>query len=140
MPVTFAQILSMPIVSEKTEALNTEKKTSVFYTMLWIMPFLLSLSACSSNNVTEGSSEKKYFDSAHLTGCFGLFDNTQGQFTIYNLAAFKDSAYLPASTFKIVNALVGVETGRISSENMVIPWDGLTRFYPAGDTAAERSL
>lgn len=92
-------------------------------------------SACTSNNVTEDNSLKKYFDSAGVTGCFGLFDNSQGQFTIYNLPAFKDSAYLPASTFKIVNSLIGVETGRISNEDMVIKWDGITRFYPSGDTA-----
>jgi len=102
---------------------------------LCVLPFTFYFGACSSNNVTEDNSLKKYFDSAHVTGCFGLFDNSQGQFTIYNLAAFKDSAYLPASTFKIINSLIGIETGRISNENMVIKWDGITRFYDPGDTA-----
>src|SRR5450432_2896864 len=96
---------------------------NVFY----FLSFVFFLESCSSNNVTDDSSLKKYFDSTHTTGCFGLFDNGQGQFTIYNLAAFKDSAYLPASTFKIVNSLIGIETGRISNENMVIKWDGITR-------------
>ena len=105
------------------------------YIAFCLLPFVFCLAACSSNNVTEDNSLKKYFDSVHATGCFGLFDNGQGQFTIYNLAAFKDSAYLPASTFKIVNSLIGIETGRISNENMVIKWDGITRFYPLGDTA-----
>ena len=101
----------------------------------FLLPFSFYLVSCSSNNVTQDDSLKKYFDSAGVTGCFGLFDNGQGQFTIYNLAAFKDSAYLPASTFKIVNSLIGIETGRISNENMVIKWDGITRFYAPGDTA-----
>lgn len=100
-----------------------------------LLPFSFYLIACSSNNVTEDNSLKKYFDSAGVSGSFGLFDNAAGQFTIYNLAAFKDSAYLPASTFKIVNTLIGIETGRISNENMVIKWDGITRFFPNGDTA-----
>ena len=104
--------------------------------VIYLLPFAFCFAACSSNNVTEDKSLKKYFDSAHATGCFGLFDNSKGEFTIYNLAAFKDSAYLPASTFKIVNALIGVETGRISNENMLIKWDGITRFFPSGDTAA----
>ncbi len=98
--------------------------------------FALYFFSCSSNNVTEDKSLSVYFDSAHVTGCFGLFDNAQGQFTIYNLAAFKDSAYLPASTFKIVNSLIGLQTGRISNENMVIPWDGVVRFHGA-DTAKD---
>jgi len=105
--------------------------------IIFILPLTVWLAACSSNNVTEDNSIKKYFDSAQLTGCFGLFDNSRGQFTIYNLPAFKDSAYLPASTFKIVNSLIGIETGRITNENMVIKWDGLTRFYPLGDTARD---
>ena len=93
----------------------------------YLLPFVLYLSACSSNNVTEDKSLKKYFDSAHVTGCFGMFDNGQGSFTIYNLARFRDSAYLPASTFKIINSLIGIETGRINNENMVIKWDGINR-------------
>jgi len=101
-----------------------------------VLPVISFITACSSNNVTEDNSLKKYFDSAGVTGSFGLFDNGQGQFTIYNLPAFKDSAYLPASTFKIVNSLVGLQTGRISNTDMVIKWDGITRFYPLGDTAA----
>ncbi len=100
-----------------------------------LLLFAVGLTACNSNNVTEDNSIKKYFDSAHLTGCFGMFDNGQGQFTIYNLPAFKDSAYLPASTFKIVNSLIGIETGRITNENMVIKWDGVIRLLGTGDTA-----
>jgi len=103
--------------------------------ILVIFPVIVLLTACSSNNVIEDNSLKRYFDSAGVTGSFGLFDNAQGKFTIYNLAAFKDSAYLPASTFKIINSLVGIETGRISNVNMIIKWDGITRFYPLGDTA-----
>lgn len=93
------------------------------------------LIACSPNNVKEDSSLKKYFDENNVTGTFGLFDNGTGQFTIYNLSRFKDSAYLPASTFKIVNSLIGIETGRISNEKMPIKWDGVVRVFPGGDTA-----
>ena len=93
------------------------------------------LIACSPNNVKEDSSLKKYFDENNVTGTFGLFDNGTGQFTIYNLSRFKDSAYLPASTFKIVNSLIGIETGRITNEKMPIKWDGVVRVFPGGDTA-----
>ena len=89
--------------------------------------FLIFLSSCSSNNITTDDSLKKYFDQYHVTGTFGLFNNGQGQFTIYNLKRFTDSAYLPASTFKIVNSLIGLQTGVINNEKMVIPWDGVKR-------------
>ncbi|MEP7278115.1 MAG: penicillin-binding transpeptidase domain-containing protein [Bacteroidota bacterium] len=103
----------------------------------YLLSLALCFTACSSNNVVKDNSLKKYFDSAQVSGCFGLFDNAQGVFTIYNLPAFKDSVALPASTFKIVSSLVGIQTGRIVNENMVIKWDGITRFYPWGDTATD---
>ena len=62
-----------------------------------------------------------------MNGCFGMFDNGTGQFTIYNLSRYRDSTYLPASTFKIVNSLIGLQTGAISGDSMVIKWDGIKR-------------
>ena len=94
------------------------------FAFLWL-PILLA--ACSPNDVTKDDSLKKYFSAEGVNGCFGLLDNGQGSFTIYNLTRFRDSAFLPASTFKIVNALIGLQTGRASDTSMVIPWDGVVR-------------
>lgn len=85
------------------------------------IPFLFA--ACSQNNVTEDDSPKLFFDSAGVRGSFGLFDNGQGHFTIYNLRRYRDSAYLPASTFKIVNSLIGIQTGIVKDDSTVIPWN-----------------
>ena len=98
-----------------------------FYCLFIIILFF---TACSNNNVTTDDSLKKYFDEYQATGTFGMFNNGQAQFTIYNLKRFTDSAYLPASTFKIVNSLIGLQTGVISGEKMVIPWDGVVRSHP----------
>ena len=97
-----------------------------------VVPFFIIalLSSCSSNNVTIDDSLKKYFDSARVNGCFGLYDNGQGHFTIYNLKRYRDSAYLPASTFKIVNSLIALQTGKVSDEKMVIKWDSIKRWNP----------
>lgn len=100
-----------------------------------LFTFYFLLTACSPNNVTEDDTLKKYFDENNVTGCFGLYDNGQGHFTIYNLKRFRDSSYLPASTFKIVNSLIGLETGKIVNEKMVIPWDGVVRRFPGGAEA-----
>jgi beta-lactamase class D len=35
--------------------------------------------------------------------------------------------FIPASTFKIANSLIGLETGVIPDADFVIPWDGVTR-------------
>lgn len=44
--------------------------------------------------------------------------------------------YLPASTFKLFNALVALETGAVKDEYEVIRWDGKTR-GPAGSPIPE---
>lgn len=105
--------------------------------VLSILSFSLFLFSCSPNNVKEDNSLKKYFDAYGVQGTFGLFDNGQGNFIIYNLSRYKDSAYLPASTFKIVNSLIGLQTGKIVNEKMIIKWDGITRLFPNGDTAKD---
>ncbi|HYE54932.1 MAG TPA: penicillin-binding transpeptidase domain-containing protein [Chitinophagaceae bacterium] len=83
------------------------------------------IAACSPNNVTIDDSIKKYFDQHKVTGTFAIFDNGQGEFTIYNLPRYTDSAYLPASTFKIVNSLIALETGVVANDSAIIPWNGV---------------
>lgn len=82
--------------------------------------------SCSINNLTIDNELKTYFDRYQVKGTFALFDNAQAQFTIYDSATYR-KRFCPASTFKIVNSLIGLETGRISDEKMIIPWDGVER-------------
>ena len=89
------------------------------------------LYSCSPNNVDEDKSLEKYFKENKVKGCFGLYNNATNQFTFYNKSRFTDSSYLPASTFKIVNSLIGLQTGVISTDSMVIKWDGVKRSVDA---------
>ncbi|MFZ9208867.1 MAG: penicillin-binding transpeptidase domain-containing protein, partial [Sediminibacterium sp.] len=100
-------------------------KNSVCAGSVFLFAILFILQACSPNNVTIQNNYKKYFDETATTGSFGLFDNGSGEFYIYNLPQFKDSSFTPASTFKIVNALVGLETGKIVDEKMTISIDSM---------------
>lgn len=88
---------------------------------------IITLYSCSPNNVTVDNSLKKYFDDNKVTGCFAVMDNGTGKFTVYNLPRYRDSSYMPASTFKIVNSLIGLQTGVITNDSMVIKWDGVKR-------------
>jgi len=94
------------------------------YLCLLLLPLLFN---CTPNNVTQDDSLGRYFTENKVNGCFALMDNGTGKFTIYNLARYRDSSYLPASTFKIVNSLIGLQTGVISSDSMVIKWDSVKR-------------
>ena len=76
-------------------------------------------SACSTNNVTVDDSLGRFFDSAGVKGDFGMFDNGQGSFTIYNLTRFRDSGYLPGGTFDVVQSLIAIQSGLLKDENEV---------------------
>lgn len=108
--------------------MNSVAKCVVMTFLFFISSFIIF--SCSPNNVKIDNKIQQYFDSNKVTGSFGLYDNGTGEFTIYNLKRYKDSAYLPASTFKIINSLIGIETGRITNEKMVIKWDGIVRSIP----------
>jgi len=92
---------------------------STFYT-------LILLSSCSVNNAKIDNNLKQYFDANNVDGSFTMENNKSGEVTVYNMA-LDTARTLPASTFKIVNSLIGIETGKIVDEKMVIKWDGIKR-------------
>lgn len=96
----------------------------------------LCLAACSVNKADIDNSLKKHFDEQQVDGCFTLMNNKNGKVTVYNMQ-LDTMRFTPASTFKIVNSLIGIETGKIKDENMVIAWDGVVRTLPNGDTAKD---
>ena len=79
------------------------------------------LQACNSNNIHEDASLGNDFTQHGVTGSFALFDNGAGSFTTYHFKQYLDSAYQPNATFNIVTALIGLQTGTIANERMVIP-------------------
>jgi beta-lactamase class D len=94
----------------------------------------LAIAGCSVNKADLDSSLKKYFDEQQVEGCFTLLNNKTGKVTVYNMQ-LDTMRFTPASTFKIVNSLIGIETGKIKDEKMIIAWDGEVRRFPNGDTA-----
>src|ERR1700735_763777 len=95
--------------------------------------FLIAIffSACSTNNVTVDDSLGRFFDSAGVKGCFALYDNGQGRFTIYNLPRYRDTAYPAGATFDILQSLIALQTGTLSNEK--------SPFAQLSDTSAAKS-
>lgn len=94
----------------------------------WILlTITLFAVACAPNNVKEGKEWEKYFTKYKVEGTFMLYNNSQGTFKVYNIDRAKER-FLPASTFKIFNSLVGLETGVIKDTGMIIKWDGIKRW------------
>lgn len=99
-------------------------KTLISFYLLLSSCFLLP--ACSVNKAKIDDSLKVHFEHNNVEGCFTLLNNSSGEVTVYNMQ-YDTTRFLPASTFKIVNSLIGLETGAITNDTMMIKWDGVTR-------------
>lgn len=72
---------------------------------------------------------QRYFDAKHVRGTFVLFDPALDRYSIFDEARARQR-FLPAATFKLPNALIGLEVGAITDENEVFAWDGKPRLHP----------
>jgi beta-lactamase class D len=98
------------------------------YKLLFIL--LITISACTLKNKEEYHPEfKAHFDTYEVNGSFLLYDFQKHKTLVYNKERC-NQGFLPASTFKIANTLVGLEIGIITDENFVIPWDSIPRQIP----------
>jgi beta-lactamase class D len=71
---------------------------------------------------------KSIFDKYHLTGTILICDPATDRSFGYNSVLW-DSGFLPASTFKIANTMIGLETGVIDT-GFVFRWKGEKRQLP----------
>ena len=88
--------------------------------------FLFSTPSAFSQSMIENSEWNKVFLSDSVQGVFVLCKGNP-QSCVTNNIARASTAYIPASTFKIANALIGLETGVIKDEHQVFKWDGKPR-------------
>lgn len=68
-------------------------------------------------------------DSAKLDGVILIYDKVKDQYFSNDFMEATEQV-LPASTFKIANTIIGLETENIESEQMVFTWDGEERAFP----------
>jgi beta-lactamase class D len=87
---------------------------------------LIILNSCSVNKAKIDNSLKKHFDDNKVDGCFTMYNNATGDVLVYNME-LDTMRFSPASTFKIVNSLIGLQTGAIENDTMLIKWDGVKR-------------
>jgi beta-lactamase class D len=64
-----------------------------------------------------------------LKGAFVLFDRNAQAYVRHNPEQCR-TRFSPASTFKILNSLIGLETGVIPDDRFVIKWDSVKRDVP----------
>ncbi len=99
---------------------------------VYILIFLiLSVFAGNAQNTAaekEMPALKSVFDKYNMNGTIMIMDQRTGTMTGYNKTLW-DTGYLPASTFKIANSLIGLETGVIDT-GTIFKWKGEKRRLP----------
>lgn len=95
-------------------------------TFIACIGFAASLPSCSGVRIKEHDEWKKYFDGYGVEGCFEIYDNNKEIASYYNKERCSERI-TPASTFKIFNSLVALQTDVAPDEQLVIKWDSIVR-------------
>ncbi|MBN2531972.1 MAG: class D beta-lactamase [Spirochaetales bacterium] len=101
------------------------KKAVVFFFACFILMY------CSSPGQKTILKDvyKEYFHAMNAEGTIIIYDLHKNTLFLYNKEQ-STSGILPASTFKIYNALIALETKVAPSKDFVIEWDGIKYQYP----------
>lgn len=85
-----------------------------------------ALGSCSQPKTEVRDDFKTYYDQFNVEGCFALYDQRQNKYLLYDPTGFSQP-FIPASTFKICNSLIALETGVVTDADYFMPWDSITR-------------
>ena len=77
----------------------------------------------------ERRSWAREFERVGVIGTALVFDEDRGRFFVHDRERAQDR-FIPASTFKVVNALVALQNGNVADEFEVLRWDGVKRVIP----------
>jgi beta-lactamase class D len=72
----------------------------------------------------------QHFQDLGIEGSILIYDQNQTQ-TYQHNPQRNATPFLPASTFKILNSLIALETGVVANDVAVFTWDGIERSIPA---------
>ena len=98
-----------------------------------LVPLLCLASAAGAGAAEIGDRPgiARYFEAAGTRGTIVVYDVVAHKTIVHNRAR-AETAYLPASTFKIPAALIALETGVVKDAyEDVLPWNGVAWIVPA---------
>jgi beta-lactamase class D len=88
---------------------------------IFIIACLTALSSYAQFSIKEISLDEHF---RNMEGTFIILDTASGVLLVHNKERMEQS-FLPASTFKIPNTVIGLEEGIISDDNIKTEWDSL---------------
>ncbi len=88
---------------------------------------VIAFSSCRETRIHEHADWAKFYEAHGIKkACIMIEDNNHETVEFYNRERCRER-FTPASTFKIVGSLIGLETAVAPDETYVIPWDNVTR-------------
>lgn len=90
-----------------------------------LIALFASLSAGAPSTVARPDWES-HFASQRVRGTFVLFEPAHDRYQVWDEGRAR-RGFLPASTFKLPHAVIGLETGAIADAHEVFRWDGKPR-------------
>ena len=100
------------------------------YSFLLCLLSVVLFTSCRDSRLHDHDDWGKYFEQNGIkNACFILRDNNHEAVHYYNKERCLQR-FSPASTFKIFNSLVGLETSIAPDENLLIKWDSVQRWNP----------
>lgn len=88
--------------------------------------FIVLLGAAPCSAFSQVPDFFKYFDSCKVKGSFVLYNLNDSAFLEID-AQRCQQRFIPASTFKILNSMIALETGAVSDVNTTVRWDSVVR-------------
>lgn len=99
----------------------------LFRIVVFLMAGLISTGPLWAREWVENLEIASVFEKNGVTGTFVLYDVEADQLIGYNQAR-AETRYLPASTFKIPNSLIGLDIGAVKDVDEIIPYGGGSHF------------
>lgn len=97
--------------------------------LITLLPALFALVAATASHAADWKEHpewSKAFADAHVKGTLLVYEEGTQTMHVYDAERAR-RPYLPASTFKVFNALVAIDTGAVADEFDPIAWDGKVR-------------
>jgi beta-lactamase class D len=103
--------------------MNVRSKLCIVFVLLQFVQ--VRLYAQEFRNISR-SDFQSILDKSNLRGAI-LIEDVSQDIRYSNNFALSDSGFLPASTFKIPNSIIALETGVVASDSSVFHWNGEKR-------------
>ncbi|MDR2269697.1 MAG: penicillin binding protein transpeptidase domain-containing protein [Sphingobacterium sp.] len=98
---------------------------SVLFASILVGSVTLSAQTKSVYKKVIRSDFQTYFEQCHVAGAIAIYNNNEGTWVLSDTMNTQVPT-LPASTFKIINMLIALETKTIKDENSIVRWPGST--------------